>query len=144
VRNVVRKKIEPVSKYNSSVTPEVDALAARVLDRNPDRRIASARALVEEVDTVLESLDPRVGARDVSLLVGLHLAGGRAEPAPRSGLDALAGELDAFVNAAGGIEYDMGAQPLDPSQFGSGLDRAESGVRPFPNDEEEPGDWYDP
>ncbi len=144
VRNVVRKNVEPVSKYNSSVTNDVDALVARVLDRNPERRIPSAAALVEEVDAVLASLDPRVGARDVSLLVGLHLAGGRAEPAPRSGLDALVSELDAFVSVAGGIEYDIGAQPLDPSHFGIGLDRAESGVRPMPNDDEEPDDWYDP
>ncbi len=144
VRNVVRKKIEPVSTYNSSVTGEVDALVARVLERNPNKRIPSARALVEEVDAVLEKLDPRVGARDVSLLVGLHLAGGRADPAPRTGLESLSSELDAFVAAAGGIEYDMGAQPLDPSQFAIGLDRAESGVRPMPNDEEEPDDWYDP
>jgi len=144
VRNVVRKTIEPVSKYNSSVTPEVDALVHRVLDRNPDKRIASARALVEDVDAVLKSVDPRVGARDVSLLVGLHLAGGRAEPATRGGLDALAGELDAFVDAAGGAQYDLGAQPLDPSQFGAGLDQAESGVRPMPNEEDDTGDWYDP
>jgi serine/threonine-protein kinase len=151
VRNVVRKEIEPVSKYNSSVTPEVDALVRSVLDRNPDKRVASARALVEDVDRVLAKLDPRVGARDVSLLVGLHLAGGRGAPAPRSGLDALAGELDAFVTVAGGVEYDLGAEPLDPSQFGrgpdpTGLDQAESGVRPMPNDEEggDPSDWYDP
>ncbi len=139
VRNVVRKTIEPVSRYNSSVTPEVDALVARALDRNPERRILSAAALVEAVDGVLASLDPRVGARDVALLVGLHLARGMtAPPPPRSPSDLLA-ELDAFVEASVDAEFDLGAAPLDPSQFASLLQQPASGVRPMPADEADDG-----
>ncbi len=117
VRNVVRKSIEPVSRYNTSVTPEVDELVARALDRNPDRRTPTAGALLDAIEASLGAVDAKVGPRDVALLVGLHLAAGPREVVPRSGLEALAQELDAFVVVAGGTEYDLGAQPLDPGQF---------------------------
>jgi serine/threonine-protein kinase len=130
VHNVVRKPIEKVSTYNTSVSPEIDALVARVLDRNPERRFKSARALLDAIEMLLGKVDPTVGARDVSLLVGLHLAAGRPET-PQKGVEALIAELDAFVVAADGVGlYDVGATPLDPASFGS------SGVRPLPSEDD--------
>ena len=137
VRNVIRRPIEPVSKYNSRVTPEVDALVQRALERNPDKRYRSARMMLEDVDRVLTALDPDVGPKDVSLLVGLHIANQRQQRVQQlTGLDMVAHELDAFVRAAEGSEYDIGAAPLDPADFGVAMP---SGVRPRPADED---DWY--
>ncbi len=145
VRNVVRKAIEPVSSFNRAVPPRVEAIVRRALDRNPDKRYRSARMLLEDVEEALGEIDRDVGPKDVSLLVGLHLAGKRQRARRLGGLDLLAQELDAFVHAAEGSEYDIGAAPLDPADFGGIMP---SGVRPRPSDppSRRPGDpdWYDP
>lgn len=141
VRNVVRKTIEPASTYNPQVTPDVDSFVARLLERAPDRRIGSARQLVQEATQLLARIDRKVGARDVSLLVGLHLAAEAVKRPPEpKGIDYIARELDAFVAGAGGSAYDIGAEPLDPEAFVLAGQPA-SGVRPMPEDEDDTGKW---
>lgn len=88
--------------------------------------------LLDDVEEALREIDRDVGPRDVALLVGLHLASKRARHTPVAGLDLVARELDAFVRQAGDSEYDIGAAPLDPSDFGHIMP---SGVRPRPSDE---------
>jgi serine/threonine-protein kinase len=140
VQNVVRKRIEPVSLYNRNVPARVDDIVRRALDRNPDKRYLSAQMLLDEVEEALADIDREVGPRDVSLLVGLHLASKRAKAQPVQGLAAVARELDAFVKAAADSEYDIGAAPLDPSDFGGMMP---SGVRPRPSDAPpDDDDWF--
>ncbi len=129
VRNVVRLDIPRLSTLNPRVPPEVDDLAARLLDRRMDRRLSSAAMLVEELDRIVPDVDPRVGARDVALVVGLHLAeASRAKPAATPGVaELLAQELDVFVRQTTGLDYDIGAEPLDPADF-----QMPSGVRSLP------------
>lgn len=133
VRNVVRKPVEPVSRLNPNVPPRVDGIVMRALDRNPDKRYRSARMLLEDIDEAIAEIDRAVGPKDVSLLVGLHLAAKRRQLSePPQGLAALAQELDAFVQVAGDSEYDIGAAPLDPADFAGPM---KSSVRPRPSED---------
>lgn len=119
VRAVARCEVTPPSRFNRRCPPELDALVARVLDRDPQRRTPGAEALVADVDRVIARIDPNVSTRDVALLVGLHLAMEPAPPPPSAAATAAAfmEELDAFVASGGG--GDAGAAPLDPDAFGS-------------------------
>jgi serine/threonine-protein kinase len=149
VRNVVRKEIVPPSTYNRDVPPEVDAVVVHALARNPEKRVRSAQMLVEELERCIERIDRRVGPRDIGLLVGLHLASERARrKVPEvTGLERLARELGAFVDAAGKTDYDLGAEPLDPDSFG--VRGTRSGVRPMPTEDDDEGpdglddDWFE-
>jgi serine/threonine-protein kinase len=119
VRAVAKCEVPPPSRFNRRCTPEIDALVARVLDRDPARRTQGAAALQQDLERAIMRVDPNVSQRDVALVVGLHLATEKHDrPAP-SVIDAAAAfmnELDAFVASAG--EVDLGAAPLDPSLFG--------------------------
>ena len=118
VQAVARCEITPASHFNAAVPPEVDALLARALDRDPLKRLAGAQALVDELDALILQVDHEVSAKDVALLVGLFLAQQRAKPPEPSAAVAalLAEELAHFVVAAdGGVA--AGAAPLDPHDF---------------------------
>jgi len=120
VRNVARCQVEPPSKLNSAVPKAVDFLLERILARDPELRIPSARALHDEINDVLDRLKTNAGTRDIALLVGLHLATERQRmpaDANREVAAALMSELDAFAEQAAGSQYDVGALPLDPSEF---------------------------
>jgi serine/threonine-protein kinase len=124
-------QVPPISTLNSRVPPEVEVFLARVLHRNPDRRMPSAAAMIADLDRLIALLDRAVGADDVALLVGLHCAASRAHTAAELGDVAflLAQELDAFALAAQG-DPDQGARPLDPTDFGNPTQS--SVVRPRP------------
>jgi len=119
VRNVLRKPIEPPSTYNSGCTPAVDDFVTRFLARNPEDRVSSGRAAVAEVDHILSELDPGVGGHDVALLVGLHVAARKREPARATHdlLDLVTQELEVFIDTTDNPELDDGAAPLDPEDF---------------------------
>ncbi|MEM9190674.1 MAG: protein kinase, partial [Myxococcota bacterium] len=138
VQNVVRLPIEPASTFNNSVPPEVDALLAQCLERNPNRRLQDADSLANEIDRILQRIDPDVSSKDVSLLVGLHLAGNREEHKPLTSFELLANELDAFVN--NGEQRNAGAEPLDPSAFASAPRPGYSVVRPLPTGDDD--EWF--
>ena len=123
VRNVAACQVDPASRHNPNVPREVDALLYRMLASNPNDRYPSAGAVLDDVTALIASIDSGVGSRDVSLVVGLHMAAVKeqAPAAPIDHADLLAGELDAFVQAAANSEYDIGAQPLDPDEFGGSL-----------------------
>lgn len=117
VKAVARCEVPPPSSISRKVTPAVDAVVLRALARDPAKRTPTAKALSEDLDRAVASVDRGVSHRDVSLLVNLHLA---TEPAPAAAPSAvgallLAQELDAFVTAAG----DLGSMPLDPDLFGT-------------------------
>lgn len=118
VRAVAQCQVTPASRFNRRVTPEIDMLLARVLDRDPKKRTPGAEALVEDLDRAIARVDSHVSQRDVALVVGLHLATEPAPPQPSAAAAALAfmEELDAFV--ANGGAADIGAAPLDPNLFG--------------------------
>ena len=130
VRNVVRKTIDPVSKFNTAVTPAVDAVVARALDRNPDRRTPSARALLEDIEKSLSAVDARVGPRDVALLVGLHLSAGPREAAPRTRLESLAQELGLESALELSLRFVISKREVSTALVGySDLSQLESAIR---------------
>ena len=119
VRAVARCDVPPPSRFNRRATPELDALVQAILERDPRKRTQGAELLVKDIDRVLTRIDPNVSPRDVSLVVGLHLATEPAAPQPSAAQSAAAfmEELDAFVTTGGA--GDLGAAPLDPDAFGS-------------------------
>lgn len=119
VRNVVRKPIEPPSRFNPSCDPAVDDLLLRLLSRDPALRVATAAAAAAELGAQLERLDPTVGNRDVALLVGLHVAQRMREPSSSAGdvLGIIQHELEAFIDTSVRPDLDDGAEPLDPEAF---------------------------
>jgi len=138
LRNVVRKPVPPPSEIAPNVPPEVDELVLQVLDRNPEARIRTAGDLAERLDRILTRIDPKVGARDLALVVGLHLAKVGPKLERLDGLALLAQELEAFAQGGADMTLDMGAAPLDPADFGRPVG---SGVRERPSD---PGGAEDP
>ncbi len=118
VRAVAKCEVAPPSRFNRRMTAELDAVVLRVLDRDPRRRTPGAEALVADLDRAIARIDPNVSMRDVSLVVGLHLATEPAPAAPSAAASAAAfmEELDAFVSTGGA--GDIGAAPLDPDAFG--------------------------
>jgi serine/threonine-protein kinase len=118
VRAVSRCEVEPASRINASVPKEVDALLARALHPDPQKRLPSAQALVEELDALVAKIDREVNAKDVALLVGLFLAqrGSKLPEPPAAVAALLTEELARFVEAADS-GADAGAAPLDPLDF---------------------------
>ncbi len=123
VRNVSVCQVPPLVDINPRVPPAVDQFVQGLLQREPQRRPDSAGNCAAHIDALIGSIDPRVGPKDVSLLTGLHLAAKRKrqKSAETLGVAAmLAEELDAFVKMTGDASYDLGATPLDPSDFDLG------------------------
>lgn len=120
VRAVAKCEVPPPSTFNRRSTPELDAIVLRILDRDPKKRTPGAEALVADLDRAIARIDPNVSARDVALVVGLHLATEPKVPQPSAAASAAAfmEELEAFVLEGGAS--DLGAAPLDPDMFGSG------------------------
>lgn len=116
VRNVGLCKVPSLRRHNPRAPAAVDELILRVLSADPDRRPRSARMLLEELDALIDTIDDRVGAKDVALLVGLSLASDPAQK-PVPAVKELVSELDEFVRVTEGSQYDIGALPLDPSEF---------------------------
>ncbi len=116
VRAVARAEVSPPSRFNGRIPASVDALVLRMLAKDPEGRPATGHRLAEELDALIRSIDPEVSARDVGLIVNLHLAA--EPPAPEPSAEALVElftqELEAFVE---GNAPDLGAMPLDPSLF---------------------------
>lgn len=116
VRAIARADVPKPSRFAHRVPPSVDALVLRVLAKEPGDRPETAGRLAEELDALLQEIDPKVSARDVGLIVNLHLAA--EPPAPEPSAEALvelfAQELEAFVERN---TPDLGAAPLDPSLF---------------------------
>ncbi|MCA9490359.1 MAG: hypothetical protein KC621_10555, partial [Myxococcales bacterium] len=85
--------------------------------------VASAAECAARLEVMIRRIDAGVSARDVALLVGLHIATQKQEqPAvPAAVAELLAHELAQFSQqAAGGDVLDMGAEPLDPDSFFTG------------------------
>ncbi|HJL02477.1 MAG TPA: serine/threonine-protein kinase [Polyangiaceae bacterium LLY-WYZ-15_(1-7)] len=128
VRAVARCEVPSLRKINGRVPREVDDLVGRMLRPSPDERLPTARSFFEALDVLVTRLDREVGAQDVALLIGLHLARKQREKPKEASIEELgvaellADELAQF--AAGG-----GAKPLDPREFDYGVT---SGVRRHP------------
>jgi serine/threonine protein kinase len=116
VRAVAKCEVTPPSKLQRRVPKTVDALVLRALAKDPVARPPSCEHLAQEIDALLDKIDPHVSSKDVGLVVNLHLAA--EPPAPQPSAEALvdlfAQELEAFVE---GNTPDLGAAPLDPSLF---------------------------
>lgn len=122
VRAVARCEVPRPSSINPRIPREVDVLVAEVLARDPAKRTASAHLLEQRITSVLQKIDPNVSARDVALVVGLHLATEPAGP-PKASIAPAAlfvAELEALVETTGGAFVDA---PLDPELFGSAHSR---------------------
>ena len=65
----VNDRVPAPSTLNSTITPEIDALVIRATDINPDKRPSDGAALLEELRSLSEKLDPR--KRQLSLELDL-------------------------------------------------------------------------
>lgn len=103
-----------IRSLNPKVPEEVASLLGRMLARRPEERFDAAECAAH-LELAIERADPDVSARDIGLLVGLHLATRRRRGAPldREMAQLLSRELDVFA----GEDFDMGAEPLDPDSF---------------------------
>ncbi|MBX3274112.1 MAG: serine/threonine protein kinase [Sandaracinaceae bacterium] len=123
VQAVARCEIPSLRAINRRVTPDLEELLGAILDPDPRRRVASGAECAASLDVLIRRIDPGVGARDVALLVGLHLASVRQEQdaVPAAVAELLAQELAMFSQQAAGEDLlDLGAQPLDPDSFFTG------------------------
>ena len=120
VRAVARCDIPPARTLNRRVPAAVEAVLADLLAPQPEERVLTAASAAARLEALIRDIDPYVGARDVALVVGLHLAGlARPYAAPPTGFAAaLARELEAFTGGANSDLADIGAEPLDPDAFG--------------------------
>jgi len=127
VRRVAACEVPSLRKFNERVPGDVDDLIRRMLDKNPDRRLASAEQLAQALDVLVQRTDRYVSNKDIALVVGLHLAQKRRnepkEETPLGVAELLAQELTEFT--AGG----SGDEALDPNDFALGIT---SGVRRNP------------
>lgn len=116
VRAVMKCEVSRPSSISKRIPREVDALVASVLAKEPADRPSSCEAVASAIDALLDKLDPHVSARDVGLIVGLHLAAEPPPPQPshEALVELFAQELEAFVEGQG---PEAGAAPLDPSLF---------------------------
>ncbi|HJL17010.1 MAG TPA: serine/threonine-protein kinase [Sandaracinaceae bacterium LLY-WYZ-13_1] len=122
VQAVARCEVPPARAYNKGVTDDVEELLRQLLAPAPEDRVLTAASAVAHFEALIQDVDREVGARDVALLVGLHLASDAA-PAPTASAalaDILSHELEAFAEAAAGTGTPLGAEPLDPDAFLSG------------------------
>lgn len=114
VQNVVRCEIPSLHDFNPGVPASVDMLLARVLVADPRQRL-SASIVAGALDRALEGT--AVGPKDVSLMVGMHLARKRrvekTDDMAAIGLAMLEQELQEFAEQA------EGDAPLDPNEFAS-------------------------
>ncbi|MFK8002379.1 MAG: serine/threonine-protein kinase [Polyangiales bacterium] len=114
VQNVARCEIPSLHDFNPGVPASVDMLLSRVLVADPAQRL-SASIIAGALDRALEGTS--VGPKDVSLMVGMHLAKKRrvekTDIMASIGLAMLEQELQEFAAQAGGDA------PLDPNEFAS-------------------------
>jgi len=119
VRAVAKCDVPIPSKLMRRIPKDVDTIVMRALAKDPAHRPATCEELAQEIDAVLEKLDPHVSSKDVGLIVGLHLAAEPPPPQPshEALVDLFAQELDAFIQGQG---PEAGAMPLDPTLFDVG------------------------
>lgn len=121
---VARCVVPDIRKVNPAVPRGVAAILEKLLVSFPDSRFGSGHALVEALDEQLQAIDREVGPRDVSLLVGLHLAQVKKdkpkEERPFAVAELLEQELAAFAEQAQGDVFG-GDAPLDPKDFDFGI-----------------------
>jgi serine/threonine protein kinase len=127
VQNVARCEIPSLHDFNPAVPASVDMLLSRVLIADPAQRL-SASIVTGALDRALQ--DASVGPKDVSLMVGMHLARKRrvekTDDMAAIGLALLEQELEEFAAQA------EGDAPLDPMAFASESEAASSGLRDRP------------
>jgi eukaryotic-like serine/threonine-protein kinase len=115
---VGRCQVPPARAFNRGVSEPVEEFLREILAAKPDQRTPSAAHAVARLDALIAAIDPRVGPRDVALLVGLHLASeARKSDEPVGIFGLLEQELAAFAEAAQGDGDPIGAVPLDPDSF---------------------------
>jgi len=123
VQAVARCDIPKARQFNRQVTPDLDEFLQAILNPDPRKRIASAAECAARFEVLIHRVDSEVSARDVALLVGLHLASKAnvADAVPDAVAELLAQELALFSEqGAEGGGGNMGAQPLDPDSFFTG------------------------
>jgi eukaryotic-like serine/threonine-protein kinase len=69
LKNVVEQNIEPPSKWNKSVHPEMDAVVMRALERDPAKRFQSAEEMEQELDRAIRAKFQDYGADHFSWMV---------------------------------------------------------------------------
>ncbi|MEM7449210.1 MAG: serine/threonine-protein kinase [Myxococcota bacterium] len=119
LRAVVRCEVPALTQFNPKLPSEVERLIARLLLRDREQRIGSAAELEAELGLLIEAYGSGVGASDVSLLVGLHLArsasDSREYEEPGLEIAAVLEEMSVFAQAASS-DTD-GETPLNPDDF---------------------------
>lgn len=120
VRNVARCEVPSLRAIRDDVPDEVDRFVRACLAADPEAR-PHAEGMADALGALVRRHGDGVSARDVALLVGLHVARRDREKVEPSvvelGLaELLASELEDFVQQQRG-----GEAPLDPREFELGL-----------------------
>jgi serine/threonine-protein kinase len=120
VRNVARCEVPSLRAIRDDVPEEVDRFVRACLAADPEAR-PHAEGMADALGALVRRHGDGVSARDVALLVGLHVARRDREKVEPSvvelGLaELLASELEDFVQQQRG-----GEAPLDPREFELGL-----------------------
>ena len=118
VRNIVRCEVPSLFDINRQVPVDVDRLLERMLAPDPDTRLSNVADVASGLADILNRIDQEVGARDVALMINLHMAK-RVEAKGPSPVVAqmLVDELQRFAVAAAGAPTTIGSAPLNPSDF---------------------------
>ncbi len=100
IRNVLNKPVPSLRSINPSVPEALDALVSRCLERDPEKRVASARALSDALASILSVHFPNAGPQNIAIMASMHLASKHA-PGTQSadGISQIIEELNALVSA---------------------------------------------
>ena len=113
--SVVRDPLVPPSRRNPGVSPDIEQVILRAMDKDPIRRYASARALAEDLDRILQGA-PLLSDEQMRFSQGLSaLHAGRLEEAVHMFKDLI--RLDAAGAASGTARQRVLAQ-LDSGEQG--------------------------
>ncbi len=120
VRNVVRGEIPRLCQINPAIPPPIDTLISEALERDPTRRLNSARELEEGLAYALDYYFPGVNQRDIALLTGVHMSAHRPQSdlPPPTVVQRVATELEAFAVYAAGSEVE-GPDPRPNGKSGT-------------------------
>jgi len=149
-KQVLSDPIDPPSKHRDGISPQLDLIVRRGLERDPDKRWPTAEAMAEAIDTLKKSAAPReVGAwvrkrahgelaRRSALIAGLERA-----PIDKEGMEQKSSLPVYRMPSKDGGETGKAAEaaddagPLSEPSFDDDDDEAKLDEASFPDDDDE-------
>ena len=105
-KNIMEMKVQPPSTRRSDVPPGLDAIVMRAIERDPDKRYSSGRAMAEDLEEVLRE----TGFKMRMLPKMLHDLFGTGLQSSQVVLSQLTPEL--LASASDGTNSGYGARPI--------------------------------